>query len=118
MTLHPLFLKWSNNIDISIDDIRLRNKDWVELVPMLGAPDVDAISAKFFVAKGKSRALQFQSKGRADLYLELQVEKYLEIMTHLESGDNHESESESPSVQPVKRLVRCNTPLVYTDLSS
>jgi hypothetical protein len=81
----------------------MRNKDWVEMVPMFGAPDVDAIAAKFFMAKGKSKVIQFQSKGHVEVYLELPHDKYLETMVHLENDD-----SESESVQPVKRLVCCN----------
>jgi hypothetical protein len=87
VTLYPMFLKWSRNIVVSIDDLRLRNKDWVEMVSMSGVPDVDAIAAKFFVLKGKSKVVQFQAKGRVEVYLELQHEKYLEILTHLESDE-------------------------------
>lgn len=72
---------------VTIDDLRLRNKDWVEMVSMTGVPDVDAIAAKFFVLKGKSKIVQFQAKGRVEVYLELQHEKYLEILTHLESDE-------------------------------
>jgi hypothetical protein len=75
-----------------MEDLRLRNKDWVEMVPMFGAPDVDAVAAKFFVAKGKSKIVQFQPKGRVEVYLELQHEKYLDTMAHLDRVEDSENE--------------------------
>jgi hypothetical protein len=58
------------------------------MVPLLGVPDVNAIAAKFFVAKKKSKTVQFQAKGRVELYLELQHKTYLEIVAHLEGDDS------------------------------
>ncbi len=60
-TLLPLFSKWSKEFPLSVNDLQLRFKDWVELIP-LGPKDedVNAISSKFFIPKGKSKALQFQ----------------------------------------------------------
>lgn len=82
--LRPLFLEWSREAPISIDDLRLRNKDWVEMIPVPDTPDVDAIASKFFVAKGKARNIQFSAGKGAEVYLELGNEKYQEIITRLE----------------------------------
>ena len=88
-TLLPLFSKWSKEYPLSIDDLQLRFKDWVELIP-LGPKDgdVNAISNKFFVPKGKSKALQFQPNKVLDLYLELSHDRHREILDHLDEIEN------------------------------
>jgi hypothetical protein len=90
LTLHPPFLKWSKEAHLSIDELHFHNKDWVELVPLPGTPDVDAIAAKFFLAKGKARNIQFHA-GKVVVFLEIAHEKYTEIVARideLETGDN------------------------------
>jgi hypothetical protein len=90
-TLLPLFSKWSKEFPLSIDDLQLRFKDWVELIPLGPGKDedVNAISSKFFVPKGKSKALQFQPNKVLDLYLELSNERYREISDHLDDIENN-----------------------------
>ena len=93
LTAHPLFLKWSKDaFHISVDDVRLRSKDWVEMVAIPGVPDVDAIAQKFFVAKGKSKIPQFQAGKGTEVFLELEYEKYQEIMTYLEELVENEAD--------------------------
>jgi hypothetical protein len=84
LTLCPLFLKWSKDYFISIDEVCLHSKDWVEMVLIIGAPDVDTIVRKFFVAKGKARSVQFHAGKGIKVFLELEHEKYQQIIIHLE----------------------------------
>lgn len=68
-----------------IDDLRLRFKDWVELVPAgPGDEDVNAISSKFFLPKGKMKTLQFVSNKVLELYMELAYVRYARILERLE----------------------------------
>lgn len=84
-TLLPLFVKWSKNHALSIEDLRLRFKEWVELIPQgPDDEDINAISNKFYVPKGKSKTLQFQPSKVLDLYLEIGYETYSRVMEHLE----------------------------------
>jgi hypothetical protein len=46
------------------------------MVPILGAPDVNAIARKFFIAKGKARNVQFYTGKGIKVFLELEYEKY------------------------------------------
>ena len=90
-TLLPLFLKWSKDQPLSIDNLQLRFKDWVELIPLgSGEEDVNAISSKFFVPKGKSKVLQFQRNKVLDLYLEMTYEMYSQFSDHLAELQNAE----------------------------
>ena len=73
-----------------LEDLRLRFKDWVELIPIgFGDEDVNAISSKFFQPKGKMKTLQFVSNKVLDLYLELPYERYAKILACLEDMDDH-----------------------------
>jgi hypothetical protein len=81
-----------------MDELRLRNKDWVEMVPLPGVPDVDAIAAKFFVPRGKLRVLQFHAGKGVEVFLELEHEKHIEILTRLE-------ELEADNILPAEPLV-------------
>jgi hypothetical protein len=71
-TLLPPFIKWSKNDTLEIEDLCLRFKDWVELVSLgSGDEDINAIASKFFIAKGKSKTVQFHPGKGLELYLEL-----------------------------------------------
>ena len=84
-TLLPLFIKWSKNHTLSIEDLRLRFKDWVELISQgPDDEDVNAITNKFFVPKGKSKVPQFQPNKVLDLFLEIGYETYSRVLEHLE----------------------------------
>ena len=83
-TILPLFTKWSNDAELSLCDLKLRLKDWVEIIPMgSGDEDVNAISKHFMVRKGNSTVPQFHTGGRPlQLYLELAYERYMDILEH------------------------------------
>ena len=90
-TLLPPFTNWSKYYMLPVNKLRLRFKDWVELIP-LGPDneDINAISSKFYVPKGKSKVLQFQSNKVLELYLEISHETYSEVLDHLEELQNEE----------------------------
>jgi hypothetical protein len=88
-TLLPLFIEWSKGYLLVIDNVRLRSKDWVEMIaPGQGddSEDADAISNQFFVEKkGKSKGHpQFQRNKVLPVYIELIYKEYLKVMDHLE----------------------------------
>lgn len=84
-TILPLFVKWSKNHPLSIDDLRLRSKEWVELIPLgPGAEDVEAISGKFLQQRGKSKAQQYRLSKVVELYLEISFEIYTKVSEHLD----------------------------------
>lgn len=82
-------MKWSKDHPLMLDDLRLRTKEWVELVPLgPGSEDINAISSKFFAPKGKSRIIQFQSNKVLPVYLELGYEKYCNVLNRLDDLEN------------------------------
>jgi hypothetical protein len=82
-------LRWSKDYPLLLDDLRLRTKEWVELIPMgPGDEDINAISIKFFAPKGKSKVIQFQSNKVLGLYLELGYEQYRKALDHLDDLEN------------------------------
>ena len=88
-TLLPPFTKWSKDYNLAMEALRLQFEDWVELIPVgPGNKDMGAITSKFFLPKGKSKMIQFQSKKVLELYLELAYDRYTEILVHLEDMDN------------------------------
>jgi hypothetical protein len=88
-TLLPLFTEWSKDYPLSLEDLRLRTKEWVELIPLgPGDEDVNAISNKFFAPKGKSKVMQFQSNKVLALYLELGYKQYGKVLDHLDDLEN------------------------------
>jgi hypothetical protein len=74
-----------------MEDVQLRNKDWVELKPIAGISDVDAIASKCFVLKGKVKTPQFRTS-KVELYLEIQHEKHAAILSHIEDIEDAGSE--------------------------
>lgn len=90
-TLLPLFAEWSKGYLLLIDNVRLRSKDWVEMIAQGDDDsDVDAISSHFFVEKkGKSKGPpQFQRNKVLPVYIELIYKEYLKVMDHLEELEN------------------------------
>jgi len=82
-----LFLTWSNNYPLSIDDVQLRwgLKNRAELIPRgPGNEDIDAVAEMFFIRKGKAKIPQFQANKVLDLALELNYDLYCKIEIHLE----------------------------------
>jgi hypothetical protein len=81
LTLLPPFIKWSKNDFLNTSDLCLRFKDWMELIPLGSSnEDVDAISSKFFLPKGKSKTIQFHPNKVLELYLELIFDRYAEVL--------------------------------------
>jgi hypothetical protein len=69
----------------------LRFKDWVELISQgPDDEDINAITNKFYVPKGKSKALQFQPNKVLDLYLEIGYETYNRVLERLEGLQDEE----------------------------
>ena len=89
LTLLPIFIMWSKGAELTVNETKLCMKDWVELRPLPGGLDVDAIAAKFFVAQGKSKTVQFYAGKGIELYLELLHEKHLDILQHLEEMEDN-----------------------------
>ena len=82
-------MKWSKDDSLDVEDLRLRFRDWVELIPLgPGNEDTGAISSKFFLPKGKSKTVQFHPNKVLELYLELVYDRYAEIQTHLEDMED------------------------------
>jgi hypothetical protein len=89
LALLPQISQWSKQYPLSPNNLRLREKNWVELIPSLvmGVSDVDAIARKFFVVKrtkGKGEGRVFQA-GEITVYLELQFKEYQDVLDHIEN---------------------------------
>ena len=84
-TILPMFLKWSLNYPLSIDNVKLRNKNWVELLPKgPGDEDLNAIEAEFYTFKGKAKSRQFLPNKVLDLYLGISYALRSEIEDYIE----------------------------------
>ena len=84
-TILPLFLKWSNDYPLSIDDVKLRSKNWVEMLPKgPGDQDVDAIENEFFTIKGKAKTRQFLPNKVLELYLGISHKLRCDIENYVE----------------------------------
>ena len=82
-TLLPKYLQWSHDTPLKMDECELRTKDWVEILPKF--PDIDAISEKFFVFKGRNKTVKmFNAKSGIDLSLVIQHDMYEAILSHLQ----------------------------------
>ena len=87
-TILPLFLKWARDYPLSIDDVKLRSKNWVEMLPKGDElEDVNAIESEFFTVKGKTKARQFLPNKVLDLYLGISHLLKNEIEDHIESEE-------------------------------
>jgi hypothetical protein len=84
-TILPLFLKWSNKYPLSMDDVKLHNKNWVKmLLKGPGNENVDAIKSKVFTFKGKVKTCQYLLNKVLDLYLGISYAKQNEIDNYIE----------------------------------
>jgi hypothetical protein len=90
-TILPLFLKWSHNYPLSIDDVKLRSKNWVELLPKgSGDEDANTIETEVFTLKGKAKTCQFLPNKVLELYLGISHSLRNEIEDHIEESGNHD----------------------------
>jgi hypothetical protein len=89
-TILSLFLKWSGDYPLSIDDVKLRNKNWVEMLPKgPGDEDVNAIESEFFTFKGKAKTRQFLPNKVLDLYLGISYAMRSEIDIYIEERNTN-----------------------------
>lgn len=80
-----MFLKWSHDYPLSIDDVKLRTKNWVEMLPKgPGNEDLNAIEGEFYTLKGKAKTRQFLTNKVLDLYLGIGYVLRSEIETYIE----------------------------------
>jgi hypothetical protein len=88
LTILPVFLKWSKGTSatLDIDEVILRQKDWVEIVLVKGVEDVDVIAKPFFIPRGKNKTVQFHPGKGADLNLEISAEKYNAVNALVEAA--------------------------------
>lgn len=99
-TILPLFQKWSHNFSLSIDDVKLRNKNWVEMLPKgHGDEDVNAIESEFFTFKGKAKTRQYLPNKVLDLYLGISYAKRSEIDNYIEEYNAVNTDSVSVCYQ-------------------
>jgi hypothetical protein len=91
VSLLPQFSEWLKQFLLSVDNVCLHHRNWVEIIPNLvqGVDNVNAIAEKFFVlkwGKNKSEARTFQSSDIM-VYLELPLKKYHKILEHIENPE-------------------------------
>ena len=81
-TALPSFTKWSLEYQLEIEDVKLRDKKWVEFIQCV--PDRDAIADQFHQFIGKGSKIKKFKTGQAELILELDFDKYQKINEHCE----------------------------------
>lgn len=81
MLLKPFF-KWFNDFPLSLDDVVLRDKNWVEYVALDPQRDANAVSASFFSVKGRRGTKKFNPGQGIDVLLELPWEKFEAANAH------------------------------------
>ena len=67
---------------LEIEDVKLRDKKWVEFIQ--SEPDRDAVADQFYQFIGKASKIKKFKAGQAELILELDFDKYLKINEHRE----------------------------------
>jgi hypothetical protein len=95
ITLHPKFLVWSKGYPITLANVTLRSKDWVEIIPKFSTrpgEDVDAIKDHFYKPRGRAKAISFSAGSGINVYLEIHYGVYLKILEHQENKENHDNE--------------------------
>jgi hypothetical protein len=81
IALHPRFLKWSKDYPLSVDDVSLRHKNWLEISPPRhGQIDCDAIWHKFLTQTKTGQ--KFSPGTGLELYLEIDHETYERARMH------------------------------------
>jgi hypothetical protein len=75
-----------------MDDVKLRSKNWVEMLPKgSGDGDMNAIENEFFTLKGKAKMRQFMPNKVLDLYLGISHSLRNEIENHIEESEINRS---------------------------
>ena len=78
-TLLPRFLKWSKDYPLTITDVSLRKKDWMELSPPAQGPDTDAVWDSFVTETKKQKGpgtKKFSPGNGIDLILGIEHEVF------------------------------------------
>jgi hypothetical protein len=92
VTLRPLFLRWSRSYPLNIEDVSLRLKNWLELVPPAHGEDSDAIFPFFFTEK-KNGVKRFTPGNGLELVLSIPYELYSRALAHSLSDSDLETVS-------------------------
>jgi hypothetical protein len=94
-TILPIFVKWSHDYPLSIENVKLRYKNWVEMLPKgPGDEDKNAIESEFYTIKGKAKTRQFLPNKVLDIYLGISYSMRCEIEDHI---DNYITNKSGPS---------------------
>jgi hypothetical protein len=68
-----------------MDNVKLRSKNWVEMLPKgPGDEDVNAIESEFFTFRGKSKTCHFLTNKVLELYLGISHSLRNEIESYIE----------------------------------
>ena len=97
MAVEHRYMKWTNGLNLSVDDVELRSTTWEEYIPKGdGYRDVDAIADWYFkVNRGKKR---FDAGAKVlELALALPNEKYEFALAHSQGSED----------EPVQVCVPC-----------
>lgn len=99
-----------------MDDVKLRNKSWVEMLPKgPGDEDVDAIESEFFTFKGKAKTCQYLPNKVLDLYLGISYAKRIKIDNYIEDSYNIKTVSDkSDQVSVCYKVFSVRTPMRLT----
>ena len=89
VTIGPKFAVWSKNYPLLLDGVILRSKNWVEIIPKFSGQDddVDAIKDHFYRPRGRAKTVSFNAGSGIEVYLEIEHEKYLEILERKEEQE-------------------------------
>jgi hypothetical protein len=84
---------------LEIEDVKLRDKKWVEFIQRV--PDRDAVADQFYQFIGKGSKIRKFKVGQAELILELDSDKYRKINEHRELEEEKRQGEDENSVQVV-----------------
>ncbi|RDX50009.1 hypothetical protein OH76DRAFT_1482511 [Lentinus brumalis] len=99
-TLRPPWIVWSKSTPLKIEECTLRSKGWVELLPLDGMVDRDAISEGLYQTKGTGRNQHqvFKGASKASLsvvvYMEIPLSKYKMALRRQEQSESIEESVE------------------------
>jgi hypothetical protein len=98
ITLHPKFATWSKDYPLTIDDVTLRSKNWVEIIPKFSTrnEDVNAIKDHFYKPRGRAKTISFSAGSGIDVYLEIDYEIYQKILDHKVNKANKKDLEDPP----------------------
>lgn len=100
--VYPAFKAWSMNYPLTLDEVQLRRKNWVEMFAVEGYPDVDAVRDECYTA-GKNPKLKANAVVHVYLYLTAEIIERVE--EHIAAVEESEGQAEEHSMnhRPSKR---------------